>query len=163
VNFVLNLRQIAFQDDQYDAGLSTFKIGIWEYSDLKAEDIVNLMTGFKPQPQAKSIHEYDFPTNAPDYVNYTANGWVNGVLNQGFCGCCWAFSALGALEGQIAKKTGQLIKLSEQNLIDCNKDDVKGNWGCNGGDMKTVYEFIKANSRGINAASYYRYKGELNI
>jgi hypothetical protein len=32
----------------------------------------------------------------------------------------------------LAKKTGQFEKLSEQNLIDCNKDEMEGNWGCEG-------------------------------
>ena len=42
-----------------------------------------------------------------------------------------------ALEGQLFKKTGKLIKLSEQNLIDCNKNEESGNWGCDV-SMKTV-------------------------
>lgn len=159
LNIASKMTKIKYHNQNFLLGQTSFQMGIWENSDMSAQELTESMTGFIGRPRQKSVYEYEFPENVPSYLNYTQQGWVSRVMNQGYCGGCWAFSALGAWEGQIAKKTGQLVKLSEQNLIDCNVDSQDGNWGCRGGDMKTVYEFIMAKGRGINAASYYRYKG----
>ena len=39
---------------------------------------------------------------------------------QGQCGASYAFSAVGALEGAWALAYGNLVTLSEQNIIDCS-------------------------------------------
>jgi len=54
-----------------------------------------------------------------------------------------------------------LIKLSEQNLIDCNKDEDNGNWGCKGGNMQIAFNHIKTNG-GINPFNSYSYRGRGN-
>ncbi|XP_031418663.1 procathepsin L-like [Clupea harengus] len=87
----------------------------------------------------------------------------------GWCGSCWAFSTVGSVEGQHFKKTGQLISLSEQNLVDCSTIQTydQGNHLCrlyegpalrmgverriDGGAMPSIAQ------KGIHAAANYRY------
>uniref|UniRef100_A0A0D9VZ40 Peptidase C1A papain C-terminal domain-containing protein n=1 Tax=Leersia perrieri TaxID=77586 RepID=A0A0D9VZ40_9ORYZ len=92
----------------------------------------------------------------PQSLDWRAMGAVTGVKDQGSCGCCWAFSAVAAVEGLTKIRTGRLVSLSEQELVDC---DVRGmDQGCEGGLMDTAFQYITRRG-GLSAESSYPYRG----
>ena len=56
------------------------------------------------------------------------------------------------MEGAIFKKTGELVSLSEQNLVDCDHQSH----GCNGG--LEIYAFDLVKEKGINTEEDYPYE-----
>ncbi|TVU42098.1 hypothetical protein EJB05_08487, partial [Eragrostis curvula] len=69
-------------------------------------------------------------------------------------GCCWAFSAVAAIEGLYQITSGQLASLSEQQLLDCSTNG--NNNGCSGGVMNDAFQYIVDNG-GITTEEAYPY------
>jgi len=84
-------------------------------------------------------------------VDWRTKGAVNPVQNQGQCGSCWAFSSTAAIEGAHQIKTGNLLKLSEQQFVDCDSQSS----GCNGG--LEIWAFAYAEKNAIELETAYPY------
>ena len=89
--------------------------------------------------------------------------WVPKFLPKDWreksCRSCWAFSATGAIESALAIKTGRLVLLSEQQLVDCTPYTK----GCNGGANFRALQYVKnkpTSTGGIQTARSYPYKYE---
>lgn len=60
------------------------------------------------------------------------------------------------MEGITQLKTGQLVSLSEQELVDCDTSGV--DQGCEGGLMDNAFDFI-VNNKGLTTEANYPYQG----
>lgn len=91
------------------------------------------------------------------YKDWRELGAVTPVKDQGNCGSCWAFAAVGSIEGAdfIANqrpKNAKVRGFSEQFLVDCSRGN---NQGCNGGHMAYAFDYVIAN--GIPEEKSYPY------
>ncbi|XP_022690904.1 digestive cysteine proteinase 2-like [Varroa jacobsoni] len=112
----------------------------WSREELK------LIRGRLQQTNAKSYGKV-FPMKLfaqrplPDYVDWRLEGAVSPVKDQAICGSCWSFATVGHIEGIYFLKYGELIRFSEQQLIDCSWSS--GNDACDGGLDFISYDYIK--------------------
>jgi len=96
--------------------------------------------GYKPHPvdlshigsPAAILRAFALPAK----FDWRALGGVTPVKNQGGCGSCWAFAALGGFESLVLIRNGRMDDFSEESIKECNY------WarGCGGGNA-----FVAAN------------------
>ncbi|TSK28117.1 Cathepsin F [Bagarius yarrelli] len=135
----------------------TAEYGVTKFSDLTEDEfrmiyLNPMLSQWSLQKQMKTSAPVS--KKAPDSWDWRDQGAVSSVKNQGLCGSCWAFSVTGNIEGQWFKKTGKLLSLSEQELVDCDKMDQ----ACGGGLPSNAYEAIE-NLGGLETEIDYSYTG----
>ncbi|KAK4376958.1 hypothetical protein RND71_003254 [Anisodus tanguticus] len=137
---VMHVHKVNKMDRPYKLKLNKFSdMTNHEFRNFYSSKVKHFRMLHGSRPTTGFMHEK--ADNLPASVDWRKQGAVTGVKDQGKCGSCWAFSTIVGVEGINKIKTGQLVSLSEQELVDCEKD----NEGCNGGLMENAYEFIKKN------------------
>lgn len=173
-----------FGDEEYKTRLSTFKStldlidvknsnerlaggsarhGVTKYSDMSASELKSKLLSGRKQSTGNEVTERMrgeavFLTISPYAGAYSARDWsevmTTPVIDQGFCGSCWAWSTVFQLESDAIRK--QLLTpdetLSVQQLLSCDSIDE----GCNGG--WTELGFAYAMETPILLSSAYPYE-----
>jgi len=80
---------------------------------------------------------------------------VTGVDDQGSCGACYAFAAVGTAESALAIMGYELIELSKQQLIDCPDFNTYALMGCYGGWYTNAWAYIR--DFGLESEEEYPY------
>jgi len=127
-------------------------------ADLTETEFKTNYLGWKRQKDDPEVHwtAAEIPdVDLPKEHDWRSLNAVTPVKNQGACGSCWAFSVTGNVEGQQAIKNGELLSLSEQELVDCDKRDN----GCNGGLPENAYKTLMELG-GLELESEYGYDGK---
>jgi cathepsin L len=143
--------------EEFDSETEGFSVAMNEFGDLDPREFVSRYNGLTrnpPSPSGEPCTLGKGVSDLPTTVDWRTKGYVTGIKNQGSCGSCWAFSATGSLEGQHFNTTGQLVSLSEQNLVDCST--AEGNEGCNGGLPDDAFKYVITNG-GIDTEASYQY------
>ena len=152
--FRTNIRNIILHNLDYT---QNFTMGINQFTDLTPQEFKDQFVGGMKTPLGSygCLTYSSGSSGSPSSVDWRTKGSVTSVKDQGQCGSCWTFSATGAVEGAWAISKGQLLELSEQELVDCATGISYGSYGCNGGQMEGAFKFIIKN--GLCSLASYPY------
>jgi C1A family cysteine protease len=128
---------------------NTYTVGHNKFSTMTKDEFKRVL-GKKAAQEHDSVTELS-TSNLSGSVDWRTKGAVNPVQDQGQCGSCWAFSSTAAMEGEHFLKTGDLLKLSEQQFVDCDKKSS----GCNGGLEMWAFMYAKANPQELEKDYQY--------
>lgn len=148
--FLNNFRLVS----QFNQQGKSFKVSMNKFAAYTPSEYSALL-GKKSSP-ITGVPAKKFTKPNSDSCDWRTKGIVNPIKDQASCGSCWAFSTVQAQESQWALIKGELLDLSEQNLVDC----VTACYGCSGGDEYVSYDYVIQYQGGLwMLQSDYPYKG----
>ncbi|XP_053387618.1 procathepsin L-like [Mercenaria mercenaria] len=161
--FTENLKTIFLHNMAADKGHYSYWLGINAFADLTNKEFEEQYTGLKITPRGRKVDEkllrYNL-SSLPKETDWRDEKCVTHVKFQGGCGDSYAFSATGALEGHRCIRTGKLVSLSEQNILDCTYNNTSRDEGCAGGDPNNAFQYVMDNG-GIDTEESYPYKAKV--
>lgn len=144
----------------------SYKLGLNRFADMSGDEFELTHFGMKKPAAGKLWGDLPYlgqhqvgNASLPASVDWSTKGAVTPVKNQLQCGSCWAFSSTGSLEGAWAIATGNLVSVSEQQLVDCARKF--GEEGCSGGLMDGAFRY--AETVGMCTEDSYAYTAKNGI
>ena len=138
--FKKTLANLALENSRNE---NTFRLALNKFADWTPAEYRRMLS-YRPlgkNNKVAAVSNVQLPTS----IDWRDKNAINPVRDQGQCGSCWAFSAVGAMEPRVfikgIDKYG-LLQLSEQQLVDCAGGSY-GNEGCNGGDMGAAFQYAQ--------------------
>merc|ERR1712165_411516 len=163
--FEANLDTIEAHNVKYEKGLSSYKMGINQFTDMTYEEFSNIvLMDPRDSEHVEVMQSKKIESSAPDAWDWRDEGILNPVKDQASCGSCWAFSTVGSTEAAWARAGNDLVSLSEQMCIDCGAGDCNGGWVdrafdtllAQGGDcLETDYPYTARNGNGSHSIYLY--------
>lgn len=109
-------------------------MGVTKFSDVprsefEASRMIHCATP-APLPASRLMPQPPAAAGVPAAFDWVARGAVTAVKDQGSVGTCWAFSTIGAVEGQHFLAGSPLRNISVEFLADCDYLDCSmfGGW-----------------------------------
>jgi len=143
----------------------TWKQGVNHMTDWTEEEF-KAIRGYKKQLAYTSTTrqskiqtlEHIKMEDLPQAVDWRDKSIISPVKDQGRCGSCWTFGTAETVESHWALATGQLMALSEQQILDCtpNPNQCGGTGGCGGGTAELALQMIM-NNGGLSTEWTYPY------
>jgi cathepsin L len=132
-------------------------LGMNQFGDLTHEEFARTYLAAKGSYPTVGARKHEMMMgDLPTSVDWREKNAVTPVKDQGQCGSCWAFSSTGTLEGIHAIASGDLVSLSEKQLMDCSWSYE--NEGCNGGYMPFALQYaVDRGTKGICTEASYPY------
>jgi C1A family cysteine protease len=136
-----------------------------------ADYVYSVMEYITPTPdwvQADPKPEVVQAPSSFSWLDYAGGDWTTPVRNQGSCGSCWDFAAVGALEAVINIEEGSStldLDLSEQYVLSC----LPAAGSCAGGNSYLAFQYIKSEgasgnyTNGIIPESCFSYQANSSI
>ncbi|KAH8287948.1 hypothetical protein KR018_008864 [Drosophila ironensis] len=158
--FEENFKIIEEHNQNFQEGQTSFRLKPNIFADMSTD---GYLKGYLRLVKSQKVEGADnvaeivgspLMSNLPDSLDWRQKGFVTPAHNQQTCGSCYAFSIAGTIEGQVFKRTGKILGLSEQQIVDCSVSH--GNQGCVGGSLRNTLTYLQSTG-GIMRAEDYKY------
>lgn len=168
-NFMLRYNKLYPSNQEYSARLQIFtqnlniiqdhnsqdlpwKLAVNQFADLTSEEFTEMLT-LRPFSLDENLEEENHEDlDTPEFKDWVAEGKVAATQNAGSCGIAGISAGVGAVQSAHAIKTGELLLLSRQQVIDCGTFGYPGT--CSDTTPEGVFKYASSFGGLENSSDY---------